>query len=68
MSDIHAGMTLGEIAAQAATCGECELTKFALSCIRFVVHPSADFNPSRSWYLFIDPERMIGLVDLSNYE
>jgi len=33
-------MTLGEIAAQAATSGECELTKFAFSCIHFVVHPS----------------------------
>jgi len=40
MSDRHAGMTHGEIAAQAATSGECELTKFAFSCIRFVVHPS----------------------------
>jgi len=33
-------MTLGEIAAQAATSGECELTKFANSGIRFV-DPSA---------------------------
>jgi len=41
MSDRHADTTLGEIAAQAATSGECELTKFAFSCIRFVVHPSA---------------------------
>jgi len=29
-------MTLGEIAAQAATLGECELTKFDFSHIRFV--------------------------------
>jgi len=28
-------MTLGEIAAQAATSGECELIKFVFSCIRF---------------------------------
>jgi len=34
-------MTLGEIAVQAATSGYCELPKFAFSCIRFVVHPSA---------------------------
>jgi len=33
-------MTLGEIAAQTATSGECELTTFAFTCIRFVVHPS----------------------------
>jgi len=33
-------MTLGEIAAQAATSGHCELAKFAFSCIRFV-DPSA---------------------------
>jgi len=33
-------MTLGEIAAQAATSGECELTKFAFSYIHFV-DPSA---------------------------
>jgi len=32
-------MSLGEIAAQAAT-GECDLTKVAFSCIRFV-DPSA---------------------------
>jgi len=38
--DIHTGMTLGEIAAKAATSGECELTIFAFSCIR-VVDPSA---------------------------
>jgi len=37
-------MTLGEIAAQAATSGECELTKFAVSSIRFMVHPS-DLQP-----------------------
>jgi len=41
MSDKHAGMTLSKIAAQAATSGECELTKFAFSCVRFEVHPSA---------------------------
>jgi len=29
-------MTLGEIAAQATTSGECELTIFAFSCIRFM--------------------------------
>jgi len=45
-------MTLGKIAVQAATSGECELPKFAFSCIRFV-DPSArsstkDFN-SREW-------------------
>jgi len=38
MSDRHAGMMLGEIAAQAATSGEGEL---AFSCMRLVVHPSA---------------------------
>jgi len=39
---IHAGMMLGETAAQVATSGECELTKFAMSCyMRFVVHPRA---------------------------
>jgi len=41
VSDRQATMTLGEIAAQAATSGECELTKFTFSCIYFVVHPSA---------------------------
>jgi len=40
MSDKHTGMMLCEIAAQAAISGECELTKFAFSCIRFV-YPSA---------------------------
>jgi len=35
VSDKHAGMTLGEIAVQAATSGECELTKVAFSYIRF---------------------------------
>jgi len=40
LSDKHAGMTLGEIAAQAATSGECELNRFALSCINFVLHPN----------------------------
>ena len=40
-SDRHAGMTRGEIAAQAVTFGEYELTKFAFSCIRFVVRPAA---------------------------
>ena len=40
-SDKHAGMTLDEIAAQAAIFAECELTKFSFSCIRFGVHPSA---------------------------
>jgi len=34
-------MTLGEIAAQAATSGESELMKLTYSCIRFVAHPSA---------------------------
>jgi len=34
-------MTLVEITEQAATAGESELTKFAFSCIRFMVHPSA---------------------------
>jgi len=44
-------MTLGEIAAQAATSGsgERELTKFAFSCIRFVdpnaLTPNEHFNP-----------------------
>jgi len=44
MSDRHAGVTLGEIAAQTATYGEGELTKkfaFRPSSIRFVVHPRA---------------------------
>jgi len=41
LSDRHAGITLGEIAAQAATSGECELTKFAFSFMHFVVHASA---------------------------
>jgi len=40
LSDRHTGMTLGEIAAQAATSGECELTIYAFSYIRFVEHPS----------------------------
>jgi len=39
--DRHEGMTLGDIAAQAATSsGKCELAKFVFSCIRFVVLPS----------------------------
>jgi len=41
MSDVQTGMALGEIAAQVANSGECELTKFAFSFVRFVVHPSA---------------------------
>ena len=40
-SDGQAGMTLGEMAAQAVTSGECELIKFAFSCIGFMVHPRA---------------------------
>jgi len=36
----HTGMTLGEIGAQAATSGECELLKFAFRSIRSV-DPSA---------------------------
>ena len=40
-SDRHAGMTLDDIAVQAVSSGECELTKFASSCIRLVMHPSA---------------------------
>jgi len=34
-------MSLGEIAAQAATSGECDLAKFGFACTRFVVHRSA---------------------------
>jgi len=42
LSDRHAGKTLGEIATQVATSGECELTTFAFRGIRFaVVHASA---------------------------
>jgi len=41
LSGRHTGIMRGEINAQAATSGECELTKFAFSSIRFVVHPSA---------------------------
>jgi len=37
----NAGTTLGEIAAQMVTSGEHELTKFAVYCIRSVVHSSA---------------------------
>jgi len=33
LSDRHTGMTLGQIAAQAATSGECELTKFTFTTL-----------------------------------
>ena len=54
-------MTLGKIAQQAVTVGECELTEFAFSCMHFMVHPSALqpyeellgceelLTPKRSW-------------------
>jgi len=41
LSDRHAGITLWRNNAQATTCGECEISKFAFIGIRFVVHPSA---------------------------
>jgi len=65
------GRKFGEIAAQAATSGECELTKFAFGCKSFVVHlralkPYEGILPaSRSWRYVIDPGKMKGLVDLS---
>jgi len=72
LSDRHACRTLGEIAAQAATSGECELTKFAFSCIRFVdpsaLQPYEGLSPKPKLTLIIDPERMIGLVGLRKHE
>jgi len=45
-------MTLSEIAARAATSGECELTKFAFRCtgLRFEVCPSA-LQPYQELYM-----------------
>jgi len=39
LSDRNTGMKLGQITVQAATSGECELTKFAFSCVRSMVPP-----------------------------
>ena len=56
-----------------ATSGECELTKLAFSCIRFVrasrcpAVARRTFNTSRSWCKFIDSERMNNLVGLRIY-
>jgi len=52
--------TLGEyIGAHVLTSGECdcELTKVALSCIRFVVNPSADFNSQPKLVLINQPRK-----------
>jgi len=71
-------MTLGETAAQVATSGECELTKFTFSCIAYTFRAwciqaaKQQFEElltlSRSWCKFIDPESIKGLVGLSKYE
>jgi len=57
---------LGEVAAQAATSGEYELTTFAFSCIRFVVHPA---DVQRTLVLIYRTKtRMKGLVGLTKCE
>jgi len=62
-------MTLGEIAAQAATSGECERTRFAISCIAYVswciqatCSRTYDFNSQPKLVLINRPERIEGLL------
>jgi len=62
LSDRHTGMMLCEIAAQAATPGEYELTRFSFDYIRFVVHPSA-LQPNEG--LRLPPKLVIKLTFVS---
>jgi len=53
LSDKHTGMTLGKIAAQAATSGECQFTKFAFSCTPHKVENSpaaaSEIDSNKTW-------------------
>jgi len=73
ISDIHAGLTQRHNSCTSSDLWRvCYITKFAFSCIRFVVHPIASIlqpyeglnPPSRSRCQFIEHRRMKGSVGL----